>query len=59
MDRFSGWPVVTHCGGSTGSSSQLKDCSWEYFATFGIPEELATDGGLTYMSYKTQKFLKD
>ena len=33
VDRFSGWPVVIHCGGSTGSSSQLKDSLWEYFAT--------------------------
>ena len=59
MDRFSGWPVVVHCGGSTGSLSQLKDSLRDYFAMFWIPEELATDGGLTYMSYKTQKFLKD
>ena len=59
VDRFSGWPVVTHCGGSTGSSGKLRDCLRDYFATFGIPEELATDGGLTYMSYETQKFLKD
>ena len=32
MDRFSGWPVVVHCGGSTGSLSQLKDSLRDYFA---------------------------
>merc|ERR1712235_55882 len=59
VDRFSGWPVVKHCGGSTGSSRQLLNQLREYFATFGIPEELATDGGLTYTSAETQKFLSD
>ena len=59
VDRFSGWPVVVHCGNSTGSSGMLMDRLREYFATFGIPEELATDGGLTYMSYETQQFLRD
>ena len=28
-----------------------------YFATYGIPEELATDGGKTYTAYETQKLL--
>ena len=59
VDRFSGWPVVKHCGGSTGNSRQLLNQLREYFATFGIPEELATDGGLTYTSAETQKFLSD
>ena len=59
VDRFSGWPVVAHCGSSTGSSRQLQDRLREYFATFGIPEELATDGGLTYSLYETQKFLRE
>ena len=30
-----------------------------YFSTYGIPEELATDGGKTYTSYETQKFLSN
>ena len=59
VDRFSGWPVVKHCGGSTGNSLQLVNQLREYFATFGIPEELASDGGLTYTSAETQKFLSD
>ena len=40
----------------------LSGCSVhqrEYFAMHGIPEEIATDGGPTYMAYETQKFLKE
>ena len=59
VDRFSGWPTVFFCGGSTNSSRQLQVWSRQYFATYGIPEELASDGGLTFTSYETQKFLRD
>ena len=59
VDRFSGWPAVQFCGASTGSSRQLQEWLRQYFATYGIPEELATDGGLTYTSYEIQKFLAD
>ena len=59
VDRFSGWPTVQFCGASTGSSRQLQEWLRQYFATYGIPEELASDGGLTYTSYDTQKFLSD
>mgnify|MGYP003334138174 CR=1 FL=1 len=59
VDRFSGWPTVQFCGSSSGSSRQLMQWLRDYFATYGIPAELATDGGLTYMSYDTQKFLAD
>ena len=58
VDRFSSWPAVQFCGASTGSSRQLQEWLRQYFATYGIPEEIATDGGL-YMSYETQKFLAD
>ena len=58
-DRFSGWPTVLFCGGSTSSSKMLIDTLKTYFSTYGIPEELSTDGGKTYMAYETQKFLSD
>jgi hypothetical protein len=35
------------------------ECLREYFAMHGIPEEISTDGGSTYMAYETQKFLAD
>ena len=59
VDRFSGWPAVQFCGASTGSSRQLKEWLRQFFATYGIPEEIATDGGLTYTSYEIQQFLTD
>ena len=59
VDRFSGWPTVQFCGSSVGSSKQLQGWLRQYFATYGIPEELSTDGGLTYMAYETQRFLAD
>ena len=59
VDRFSGWPTVQFCGSSSGSSRQLQEWLRQHFATYGIPEELATDGGLTYMAHETQKFLED
>ena len=56
-DRFSGWPTVQFCGRSTDTANKLIECLREYFAMHGIPEELSSDGGSTYMSYETQKFL--
>ena len=58
-DRFSGWPTLLHCGGSTASKSLLIDTLKTYFSTYGIPEEISTDGGLTFTAYETRKFLKD
>ena len=59
VDRFSGWPTVQYCGSSTSNSRQLQEWFRQFVATYGIPEELASDGGPTYASYVTQKFLAD
>ena len=59
VDRFSGWPAVQFCGGSSNSASKLREWLRQYFATYGIPEELSTDGGLTFTAYETEKFLSD
>ena len=56
-DRFSCWPTLLFCGASTSSHSKLIDKLKTYFSTYGIPEEMATDGGSTFMAYDTQKFL--
>ena len=58
-DRFSGWPTLLFCGGSTASQSVLIDTLRTYFSTYGIPEEIASDGGSTFKAYETQKFLSD
>ena len=54
VDRFSNWPVVKHCAtGATGLINALKDV----INTFGVPEELSTDGGTEFTSSVTQKVL--
>ena len=58
-DRFSGWPTVQFCGRSTDTANKLVECLREYFSMHGIPEELSSDGGSTYMAYESQKFLAD
>ena len=58
-DRFSGWPAIQFCGASDGSSIKLNEWLRQFFATYGIPEELSSDGGKTYTSYETQKFLSN
>ena len=56
VDRYSNWPLVERAReGSTG----LIDCLRRTFATFGIPDELATDGGPEFTATATRQFLKD
>ena len=56
VDRYSNWPVVERSGqGSKG----LVDVLRQTFATFGIPDELASDGGPEFTAHATQRFLAD
>ena len=55
MDRYSNWPMVYRSeSGADGLVKRLR----ETFVTFGIPEELTSDGGPQYTAGKTQEFLK-
>ena len=55
VDRYSGWPLVfTAKGGAESLIKNLKTA----FSTFGIPEEVTTDGGPTYTAHITQEFFK-
>lgn len=55
VDRYSNWPIVERAAeGSKG----LIDCLRRTFATFGIPDELASDGGPEYKAKDTATFLK-
>ena len=58
VDRYSGWLSVVRCGSTTESASDLVSCLREYFQTYGVPEELASDGGPTFLASQTQAFLK-
>ena len=54
VDRFSGWPIVTRAkDGATGLIHALKEVA----STFGIPEELSSDGGTEFTSAVTKKLL--
>ena len=59
-DRLSGWVEVysstsgTHLSGAIGLIKHLR-C---LFATFGVPEELSSDGGPEFTAGCTEKFLR-
>ena len=56
MDRYSNWPIVEKAvEGATG----LINCLRKTFVTFGIPDELTSDGGPEFSASSTQKFLRD
>ena len=55
VDRYTNWPAVYRSeSGSEGLIKRLR----ETFVTFGVPEELTSDGGPQYTSGKTQEFLR-
>ncbi len=54
VDRYSNWPIVERSTeGAQGLIKSLK----RTFATFGISEELASDGGPEFVAHCTTKFL--
>lgn len=56
VDRYSNWPMVFRSeSGAEGLVKRLR----ETFVTFGIPEELTSDGGPQFKSGKTQEFLNN
>ena len=55
VDRFSAWPhIVTSASGSVGLNKALMN----YFATFGIPKQLSSDGGPEFIAANTEDFLQ-
>ena len=60
VDRLSGWPEVvqikqgTSCAGAKNLCRALRG----FFATFGVPEEIATDGGPEFIALETKDFYK-
>ena len=53
VDRYSNWPIIEK---TTGGASGLIDSLRRTFVTYGIPDELASDGGSEFVSSDTQKF---
>ena len=56
VDRYSNWPIVERA--EDGSKGLIK-CLKKTFTTFGIPEELASDGGSEFTSNDTRLFMKN
>ena len=55
VDRYSGWPSM-HVA-KTADDSELVRLLRKLCETFGVPEELSSDRGLTYVSQRTRQFL--
>jgi len=58
-DRLSGWPEIFSApkGSGLAGSKGLVACLRSFFAVFGIPEELSSDGGPEFIANDTQTFL--
>jgi len=54
VDRYSNWPIVEK---STEGSKGLISCLRRTFVTYGISEELSSDGGPEFTASGTQRFL--
>ena len=57
VDRYSGWPVVTKVRHGEGTSKYLIAALKNHCSTYGIPEELSSDGGSQLDSKETTQFL--
>ncbi|XP_060073014.1 uncharacterized protein LOC132552840 [Ylistrum balloti] len=55
VDRYSNWPIVER---AQDGASGLVDCLRRTFVTFGIPDELSSDGGPEFTASTTRDFLK-
>lgn len=56
VDRYSNWPIVER---ASNGAKGLITCLRRTFVTFGIPDELASDGGPEFTSTATRDLLKD
>ena len=56
VDRYSGWPIVQQ---SPDGSSGLVKCLREIFVTYGIADELSSDGGPEFTAEETQQLLSN
>jgi hypothetical protein len=56
VDRYSGWPSVHHVKGG-GTAKEFVRVLQNHYETFGIMEQLTTDGGPQFVAAATQEFL--
>ena len=53
-DRYTGWPILFKMGTTT---MEMVKTLRNIFAQYGVPEELATDGGPPFNGYEFKQFL--
>ena len=56
-DRFSGWASVRYFP-KEASSKELMKVFRDVFTTFGVPQEVTTDGGPQFISHDLVSFLE-
>ncbi|MEL6804796.1 MAG: transposase family protein, partial [Bacteroidota bacterium] len=58
-DRFSGWSEIysTPTGTQRSGANGLLRCLRSFFMTFGVPEEISSDGGPEFTAHTTTQFL--
>ena len=58
VDRYSSWPIVHRAGYGEMTSKNLISALKIHCGTYGIPEELSSDGGPQLESMETNQFLR-
>ena len=59
VDRYSNWPSIQKAGHGQANSKQLVGELKKHCSTFGIPEELSSDGGSQFTSTETRSFMEN
>ncbi|XP_037789461.1 uncharacterized protein LOC119584915 [Penaeus monodon] len=57
VDRYSGWPVIGHCGTDTTTAATIRFFH-TFFRDLGVPIRLGTDGGPQFTSHDFSDFLR-
>ena len=60
VNRLSGWSdeFGTPAGSTVTDANALVRLLRSYFATFGVPEEISSDGGPEFTAFVTQDFMR-
>ena len=56
VDLYSNWPIVRKCKNET--AQELITALREYFCTYWVPQQLASDGGTNFVAHSTKEFLE-
>ena len=59
VDRYSNWPIVQRIAQGEATAKHFIAALKNHCGTYGIPEEMSSDGGPQLESRETNQFLKD